>query len=119
MANEDEVKRFLQNFHAKLSISNIIFRDDRGKNTQMLLTLEIMPGSRVEIIKKIKIEDYSEGPLPDVLNKQTDMWVFGKEEKEKEIYIKISLGYPGCSTICISFHIAEYKMNYPFKTKQK
>jgi len=119
MANEDEVKRFLQSFHAKLSISNIIFRDDRGKNAQTLLTLEMVPVRRVEIIKEIKIEDYSEGPLFDMLNKQTDMWIFGKEEKGKEIYIKISQGYPGCSTICISFHIAEYKMNYPFKTKQK
>ena len=30
------------------------------------------------------------------------------------IYIKITLG-KGASALCISFHIAEHPMNYPFK----
>ena len=43
------------------------------------------------------------------------MWVFGKLIKNHEIYIKISLGIEGSSVICISFHLAEYKMTYPLK----
>lgn len=39
----------------------------------------------------------------------------GKDVKGHEVYIKITLGLPNSSTICISFHIAEHKMNYPFK----
>jgi hypothetical protein len=44
-----------------------------------------------------------------------EMWVFGKNVKGQEVYIKIMLGQPGRSTICISFHIAEHPLNYPFK----
>lgn len=42
------------------------------------------------------------------------MWVFGKSINKKEIYIKISTGLPNNKTWCISFHIAEHKMHYPF-----
>ena len=44
---------------------------------------------------------------------------FLKRLKEKikvfDIIIKITLGQPNNSTICISFHLAEHPMNYPFK----
>ena len=43
------------------------------------------------------------------------MWVFGKDFNGNEIYIKIALGVQDKNTICISFHKAEHKMNYPFK----
>ena len=43
------------------------------------------------------------------------MWIFGKDVKGKEIYIKITMGSFGNSVICISFHIAEYEMQYPLK----
>lgn len=38
--------------------------------------------------------DYSEGPIVDALNNQGEMWVFGKDVKGNEIYIKITLGKP-------------------------
>jgi hypothetical protein len=44
-----------------------------------------------------------------------DMWVFGKTIKKKEVYIKITIGPMGSSVICISFHMAQHKMNYPLK----
>lgn len=59
--------------------------------------------------------DYSEGPLNEKLYGGSDMWVFGREIKNKEIYIKISMGFEGSQVICISFHIAEFTMKYPYK----
>ncbi len=44
------------------------------------------------------------------------MWVFGPVFKEKEIYVKISIGRENDKVICISFHKVESKMYYPFKT---
>jgi hypothetical protein len=46
------------------------------------------------------------------------MWVFGKNVKGQEVYIKITLGFPISTTICISFHFAEYPMRYPLKTQK-
>lgn len=119
MIKKGEVESFLNQFHHKLKIFNIIFRDDRGKNMQTLAMLEITPGYRETIIKEIKVDDYSQGPIVDTLNHMGDMWVFGKDIKGQEVYIKISLGKENCQTICISFHISEYKMKYPFKEKKQ
>jgi len=116
MAIKEEILAFLQDFHVKMGIWGIIFRDDRGKNTQTLFDLEITKDYRNNILKSLVIEDYSEGPKDEKLYGNTPMWVFGKKVKGKEIYIKISMGMAGSNVICISFHIAEHKLSYPFKT---
>ena len=69
------------------------------------------------IVKNLQVQDYVEGPVIDLLNKRTEMWVFGKDVKEREVYIKITLGYQNGQTICISFHLAEHPMRYPFKPR--
>ena len=92
-----------------------MFLDDRGKNQQALLDLEITPAKRKEIVSSLKTEDYSQGPLDEKMLGILPMWVFGKCVKKKEVYIKISMGKKNSSAVCISFHIAEYPMNYPFK----
>lgn len=115
MANELEIKGFLDDFKAKLGVWGVIFRDDRGKNTQALLDLDITKDERISLLKKITVVDYCEGPLEEKLHGGQDMWVFGKEMKGKELYIKIALGVKGAKVICISFHVAEYNLSYPLK----
>ena len=115
MVTKEQVEVFLKRLKEKIKVFDIIFRDDRGKNLQTLATLEINTTFRKQVILNIEPEDYVEGPIVDTLNKVGEMWVFGKDVKGHEVYIKIMLGQPNCSTICISFHIAERKMNYPFK----
>lgn len=95
---------------------DILFRNDRGKNQQALLDLEISPTKRLEVIKSLESDDFVRGPLPDTLNKSTDLWEFGKKIKKKDVYIKITMGFPNSSVICISFHLAERNLDYPFKT---
>jgi hypothetical protein len=117
MATREEVEKFLNSFHTKLQIFEIRFIS-RRKNAQALLDLEITPVFRESVIKNIDAEDYSEGPLiVDTLDKLGDMWVFGKDVKGHEVYIKISLGQQDDKTICISFHKAEHPMTYPLKEK--
>lgn len=115
----EEVRKFLEDFHLKTKIFQIVFLDNRDKNLSSLLKLEISSSRREQIIAALCTGDYSEGPLPDTLHYNSDMWVFGKKEKKQEIYIKISMGKPNLSTICISFHVAEHSMKYPYKTKTK
>ena len=116
MISEVEVQRFLEQFNAKVKIYGIIFRDDRQKNREALQQLEITPLQRELIVKNLQVQDYVEGPIIDLLNQQGEMWVFGKDVKGREVYIKITLGYQNGQTICISFHIAEHPMQYPFKS---
>ena len=114
MATKDEVERFLARMKEKIKVFGIIFRDDRGKNNQTLADLEITPKFRESVILDLGVTDYSEGPVVDSLNKYGEMWVFGKDVKGNEVYIKITLD-AATMALCISFHIAEYKMKYPFK----
>ncbi len=117
MANSDEVIQFLKNFKAKMEVFGIVFMDSRLKNTQTLATLELTPAQRKKIIADLKLEDYTEGPIEDKQFIGGDLWVFGKMIKQQEVYIKIAIGGSNKQTICISFHLSEYPMTLPFKTK--
>jgi hypothetical protein len=115
MANREEIEAFLSDFHVKMKTFDILYRNDRGKNTQALLELEIKPIERDKYLESLQPIDYCEGPLEDGLYHGPDMWVFGLTVKGKEVYIKISMGRTGTSVICISFHIAEHALKYPLK----
>lgn len=116
MITKEDVQKFLDEFYIKVKIFDIRFRDDRGKNQQALVDLEITTRERMNVVMNINAEDYSEGPIINELNKTGELWVFGKDVKGSEVYIKISLGLPNSNTICVSFHIAEHPMTYPFKS---
>jgi hypothetical protein len=115
MATKEEAQSFLTEFHQKMKIWEIRVRDDRGKNTQALLDLEKSPLQRIKIIEALSITDYSKGPQADTLNAGAPLWVFGKQVKNRMIYIKISIGPANRPVICISFHEAEREMQFPFK----
>lgn len=114
MASFDEVESFLNEFKTKINIWSILYRDDRGKNAQALLDLDITPSFRTEVIANLKSKDYVEGPTVDTLNKNTDLWVFGKTVQNQEVYIKITMGTPNNPVICISFHPAKKPLSYPY-----
>ncbi|AYD47931.1 toxin [Arachidicoccus soli] len=115
MATEADVIFFLKNFQEKMGFWDVLFRDDRGKNAQALIDLELRPIERKTIIEMLEVKDYSQGPIEEKLYGGADMWVFGKTVKNKEVYIKITIGAMSNSVICISFHLAQHKMNYPLK----
>ena len=115
MITKEEVQAFLNQFHTKMNIYGILYRDDRGKNQKTLEELEIVPSYRKVVIESLSVEDYIQGPVVDTLNYLGEMWVFGKDVKGREVYIKIMLGGVNCQTICISFHLAEHPLQYAFK----
>ena len=84
MKKYDEIELFLNEFKQKMQIWGVAYRDDRGKNAQSLLNLEIRPSDRDKLLKNLSVKDYSEGPIAETLYKGTDMWVFGKEVNNKE-----------------------------------
>ena len=119
MMTKEDVQKFLAQFHEKMKVFGILYRDDRGKNQSTIEELELVPSFRNVVIENLVAEDYVQGPVVDELNKLGEMWVFGKDIKGREVYIKIMLGGVGCQTICISFHLAEYPLVYPFKVKKE
>jgi len=112
---KEEVEQYLKELSFKIGMWGILILDDRSKNAQSLHDLEIPPNQRKEIIAQLTPEDYYQGPLEEKMYGILPMWVFGKVVKGKEIYIKISMGQPNSKAICISFHVAEYSIIYPFK----
>ncbi len=114
MSLQRDVSRFLDQVHTYLGIWEVIY-EVRDKNEQTLYDLELIPVERTNVLKELKVEDYSEGPVKDDYYKNSELWVFGKTVKDHEVYIKITLAPYGQNVICISFHIAEHLMNYPLK----
>ncbi|MFB9865657.1 hypothetical protein [Rufibacter immobilis] len=115
MTTKEQVQLFLSDFKIKMKTFVILFRDERKKNTQALLQLEIPPAQRRKIIESLSVADYAQGPLDDTLFGIASMWVFGKQVKQTEYYIKISMGLANQRVICISFHPAQHPLSHPFK----
>ncbi len=88
MASKKEVEKYLKELKLKINIFDILFLNDQGKNQQSLHDLEISPLRRKEIISSLNVEDYSEIPLEEKMRGILPMWVFGKEVKKKEVYLK-------------------------------
>lgn len=99
--NKHQIEGYLKDFKQKKKIWGILFRDDRGKNAQTLLDLELQPARRDQIIEKIEVDDYIEGPVPDTLNHGADMWVrntsktsrcvhqdhYGRSREQRNLYL--------------------------------
>lgn len=70
---------------------------------------------KIEILG-LSVTDYCRGPEPDK-DRIGDIWVFGKEIGEREVYIKLKIAGIGSRKIakCISFHTAKQPLYYPFK----
>ncbi len=112
---KSEVESFLNDFKVKMGTFDIVF-DHRDKNIQALLYLEITALDRKKYISKLKSEDYISGPNDDANDtKRQPYWEFGMSINNKDVYIKISLNKKNKSVLCISFHPAEFKLNYKFK----
>jgi len=81
MATKEEAQLFLQEFQQKMKIWGIRVRDDREKNTQALLDLEISSAQRNKFIEGLSVSDFCEGPCEDTLNAGSPLWIFGKVVK--------------------------------------
>ena len=110
--NRKDVENFLRQFLPKMDVLGIFFLN-RDKNQEALKMLGITPSTRKEIIRNITVDDYIETIIDEF--SYGDMWVFGKDCDGVGVYVKIALGAPNTNTICISFHKAEYPLNYAFK----
>jgi len=115
MTTKDEVESFLKDFKVKMGVLSIVFRDERGKNRNALLELGITPNDRNDYLQKLKAINYFKGPTENYENNIGALWGFGTDVNGSEVYVKITMGIKNKPVICISFHLAEYPIEYPFK----
>lgn len=116
MASLEDIEHFLREFKYKSGFYGVTIETTRLKNLQTMATLELSQRQILRILNEIRPTDYSSGPTEDVLKSGPPLWVFGCEVKGHEVYIKITMGNPNDNTVCVSFHISERPMNYPYKT---
>lgn len=69
----------------------------------------------LEFLKKLTVEEYSETLFDKGMKNLEWLFVFGKTVTEKMIYIKIKIKNEKRKIICLSFHYAKYKMEFPYK----
>jgi hypothetical protein len=69
-----------QGFYFQAGVLGRAYPDDRAnpKNIETLLALDLTRVQVRDILKLLRPEDYSQGPLPDELYHQSPMWALGK-----------------------------------------
>lgn len=80
-----------------------------------LLDLDYDASDVIERLKELTVQEYSETKIDkDNLNPPL-LFVFGKDINNKLIYIKLKIkGEQSRHVLCVSFHYAENKMNFPY-----
>lgn len=107
----------MQELRAIIKSLGIIFFNRPKNNIQNLADLNITAKMREEIILNLEVEDYSEGPLEETQQGGTEMWIFGKVIKGQQVYIKLTISKMTGGAVCISFHKAEFPMEFPLKNQ--
>jgi hypothetical protein len=97
----------------KIDIYGMVFAErQRCQETMRMLGINEMVAK--EIVKSLEATDFSKY-FDDVTQWGCELWTFGKDVNGEEIYIKIGLGRPNRSTVCVSFHKPDYQIQYQFK----
>jgi hypothetical protein len=109
-----EIQKFLKEFN-RVWDGTVIERLNT-KNDNTLLKLGITPIQRANEVRKLTYKNYFNGPSADRSGRSGDIWEFGTRVKKEEIYIKLKIyQIQGNNRAkCISFHIAEKVIKYPF-----
>ena len=121
LVDKSEVNNFLSRLREVIGKINGFQFVDREKNLNSLykhgLTLDIAKF----YIETLKVKDYWKGPEPDHKNYNNyDWWFFAREINtalgNTLFYIKIRVETRGREqVICLSFHEADYPVNFPYK----
>lgn len=116
-----ELKNILQNEEFNIDRDLTIIKSEKrvGKKQfstpYTLLDLDYDASDVVEHLKELTVREYSETLVDkDDLNPPL-LFVFGKNIKGKQVYIKLKVkGDQTGHVLCVSFHYAEEKMSFPY-----
>ena len=112
------IRNFLKEFKEIASKGRGIDVIPRRENIDNLAELCLTRKNRNDEIMTLSVADYCKGPEPDK-DKPGEIWVFGKQIDNKEVYIKLKIAQVREEKVakCLSFHTADYSLCYPYKEK--
>jgi len=119
MKVREQIHTFLIEFKKVVTQGSGVMLVPRHDSKVTLSHLGITKRNLEEILLTLSVDNYSSGPEADK-DKGGDIWVFGKQIRGYEIYIKLKVAEVSGTKIakCISFHIAKHPMEYPCKTSE-
>lgn len=89
--------------------------DDQKFSTQYtLLALDYDAEDVVNRLKELKVEEYSETKIDKDDVNPPILFVFGKDINGKLIYVKLKIRDQQKQVVCVSFHYAKDKMEFPY-----
>lgn len=88
--------------------------DKRFSTPYTLVDLEYDAEDVVNRLKELKIEEYSETKIDTDDVNPPILFVFGKDINGKLIYVKLKIRNQEKQVICVSFHYAKNKMEFPY-----
>lgn len=89
--------------------------DEMFSTPYTIVDLEYDTSDVVARLKELTVEEYSETKIDkDDLNPPL-LFVFGKDINNKLVYLKLKIkGNQQSHVLCVSFHYAKEKMNFPY-----
>lgn len=122
-----EVVAFLDELHKLLESDgfdintdlNLVRKKKQGEDLKFstpytLLDLDYDAEDVVDRLKELKVEEYSETKVDkDDINPPI-LFVFGKDINGKLIYVKLKIRNQQKQVVCVSFHYAKDKMEFPY-----
>lgn len=119
-AEKEAIRSFLRKFKEIATKGRGIDIVNRSKNMQALANLGFTKKNCREEILGLSVDHYCDGPKRDQ-DKPGEIWEFGKLIEGNEVYIKLKIADVEGEKIakCISFHVAEYPLCFPFKEDSK
>jgi hypothetical protein len=114
-----QIHTFLIEFKRAVTQGSGVMLVPRHDTKVTLAHLGITKRNLEEILLTLSVDNYSSGPETD-RDRGGDIWVFGKQIRGYEMYIKLKVTEVSGTKIakCISCHIAKYPMKYPCKTSE-
>ena len=113
MAKPEEITAFLKKFKP-LIVKELNFVR-RKENLATISSLGLTIPDVKSILSQLTYKDYVKGPESDKDGSGSMVWEFGIHIKGEAIYIKLSDDFSFDKARCISFHIAMYPVQYPYK----
>lgn len=117
----DELHKLLEKENFNINTDLILIRkkkrgDDQEFSTPYtLLDLNYDIEDVIDRLKELKVEEYSETKIDKNDVNPPVLFVFGKDIDDRLIYIKLKIKDQQKQVLCVSFHYAKDKMEFPYK----